>query len=109
MQTVTTTSARNPLWKRVAAALLLVAFLGINAVSVSHSLHSQVHHDAGSANHDCVFIQISHGQCLVDTVPVSAPTPLVIEVAAVSLATISILSSRDYVLLPGRAPPVSLV
>jgi hypothetical protein len=108
MQSVTTTTAKNPLRKRIVAALFVLAFLGINLVAVSHKVHRAVHHDASAPNHECVFVQISHGQCLADAVPMSAPVPVVTEIGSAPVATPLVLPSRDYVLLPGRAPPVSL-
>jgi hypothetical protein len=108
MQRIKTTSAPNPLWKRVMAALFLFAFLSIHTVAVSDKLHHAVHHDAKARSHDCVFVQALHGQCLTDTAPVSLPAPIVTEFTVAAVENAFVLLSRDYILLPGRAPPVSL-
>ncbi len=106
MQTLRAT-ARNPLGRRLVAALFLVVFLGISLVSASHQLHHAVHHDASVPNHECVFVQISQGQLLMDAILVFVPVPLAIESLTVSAPTSLSVLSRDYILVPGRAPPVS--
>jgi hypothetical protein len=105
MQNVTNTSVSHPLWKRIAAALLLVAFLGIHAIAHSHELHHAVHEDADAAEHACVFVQVSQGQCLAAAPSVSAPAPLLAQSFAGAVICCIEWASRDYVLLPGRAPP----
>lgn len=108
MNRLTTAKFANPLWKRVAAAFFLLAFLGIHAVSISHQLHAELHHDAGESDHHCVFVQISNGQIIAQAAPASVPLPVVSESNACSTFAAFVLPLRDYVLLPGRAPPVSL-
>ena len=88
------------------ALLFLLLFLGVHAISASHSLHKQVHHDAGAANHECVFVQVLSGHCLDTAQPMVLPEPHDI-VAELHSAPVFIFVSCDCPLLPGRAPPLS--
>ena len=95
-----------PLAKRLVAALLLLLFLGVHAVSASPALHKTLHHDADAANHQCAFVQVSSGHCLGVAQPVVLPErPVVVTQREVIPAFIFV--SRDCPLLPGRAPPLS--
>ncbi len=95
-----------PLPKRVVALLFLLLFLGVYAISASHSLHQLVHHDAGAANHECVFVQVSSGHFLDTAQPVVLLEPLG-TIAELHSVSVFIFASRDCPLLPGRAPPLS--
>jgi hypothetical protein len=108
MQHVTSTIGRSPLFKRVMAVLLLLSFLGIHAVASSSRLHKAIHHDAKSPNHDCVFVHVSACHCLGGTQTIAVPMPAAEFTVLAYGASLFIFSSRDYLLLPGRAPPVSL-
>jgi hypothetical protein len=96
-----------PLAKQAMAALLLVVFLALHAISSSSALHRALHHDAASSNHDCVFVKISSGHCLGAVQPVTLPAQHITIVAAEFISD-SLIVSRDCPILSGRAPPASL-
>jgi hypothetical protein len=83
--------------------VLLCATLASNP-----SLHRLIHKDADAEDHECAITLFAHGQVNFTGVAavVSAPflhfTEFVFSFAGV------IPESRDYLLLPGRAPPVLL-
>jgi hypothetical protein len=93
--------------KRYLAACLLLFFLLLHAVAADHHLHALVHHDAGHAQHHCVFVQMSAGQCLLGD-PLCIPIPPIttsVESRPAEQQTFSVSVSLN---LPARAPPVSL-
>jgi len=108
MQRVPTTTVANPLWKRIVAALFLLAFLSIHTVAACEQVHHEIHHDASAPAHDCVFVHVSAGQCLGEIHLISAPRPVVTQVSVAASIIAFVLPSRDFVLLPGRAPPTRL-
>ena len=101
-----TTILAAPLLKRAVALLFLLLFLGIHAVATEHSLHKKLHHDAGAAHHECVFVQFSAGHCLDTVPPVLLPAP-VLTVCVSAPVVEFVFFSHACPILPGRAPPVS--
>ena len=95
-----------PLGQRAVALLFLLLFLGIHAVAAEHSLHKKIHHDAGAAHHECVFVQFSAGHCFGVSAPVEQPVQEIITVASAPVVEI-IFVSLACPILPGRAPPIS--
>jgi hypothetical protein len=95
-----------PLLRRMAALFFLLLFLGIHAVAAEHALHQQIHHDAGAADHECVFVQFSSGHCLGVSAPVELPVLEVFTVTTAPVVDVTFVSSACPI-LPGRAPPVS--
>ena len=95
-----------PLIKRAVALLFLLLFLGIHAVAAEHSLHGKIHHDAGAAHHECVFVHFSAGHCLGVSAPVELPVQDILTVASAPVVEI-IFASLACPILPGRAPPIS--
>jgi hypothetical protein len=99
----------QPLWKRIAAALFLAAFVGIHLVGVSEQLHEAVHHDAKESSHSCVFLLVSKGDFSASGETVVAPLLDLPSDALVELSSVSLqISAPDHLLLPGRAPPLFL-
>jgi hypothetical protein len=98
-----------PRWKRVAAGVFLLLFLGIHTVGVFESLHHSIHQDAAAPGHECVFHQVSKGHLIGGEQTFSSPlAPMVDEVLAEIACDGSVVLSPDHLLLPGRAPPAAL-
>ena len=95
-----------PLAKRLVAAVLLFLFLSVHVVSASPALHKQLHHDAETANHECVFVQVSSGHCLGTVQLIVLPERAVVVTQGEAVSEF-IFVSRDCPLQPGRAPPLS--
>jgi hypothetical protein len=95
-----------PLLKRATALFFLLLFLGIHAVAAEHTLHKKIHHDAGAAHHECVFVQFSSGHCLGVFAPVGLPVQHSFTAPAAPVVDFHFVSSACPI-LPGRAPPNS--
>ncbi len=91
-------------WIFTGATIFMVLFCGL--LSSSPGLHRLVHSDANSEHHQCAITIFAHGHVdLTDGSPVLA-APVFCEIHPVVLFESAMLSSSDYLLLPGRAPPV---
>ena len=91
-------------WASVAAVILMVLFCGL--LSSSPKLHAIIHPDANDQHHQCAITMVADGHVdLTDGGQNLAP-PIVFESRASVYFESAILSSSDYLLLPGRAPPV---
>ena len=90
------------------AILFLLAFLMVEAMAVSETLHELVHHDSAQSQHQCAVKLFSAGHIdLAGSQPaVVAPTTLVMESY---LPTLSVLVQYYDLLPPGRAPPAVLL
>ena len=91
-------------WTAAGTIILLVLFCGL--LSSSPALHQFFHPDANNEQHQCAITIFAHGHVdLTDGSPVLA-APILREFQAAALFESAILSSSDYLLLPGRAPPL---
>ena len=95
-----------PLLKRAVALLFLLLFLGVHAIAADHALHKKLHHDAGEAHHECVFVQFSAGHCLSTVPPVELPVPSIVSTVSEPVVDFVFISNACPI-LPGRAPPIS--
>jgi acetyl esterase/lipase len=99
-----TTTARKAVW-----LLCLALFLSLQAVAAVPGLHRLLHHDADQADHQCAVTLLSHGNLHVSTAP---QTSILLPAAfcfIMARPCDPIFVSIDYQLLPGRAPPASLL
>jgi hypothetical protein len=84
--------------------VLLVLFCGL--LSSSSRLHGILHPDANNEHHQCAITIFAHGQIdLTDASPVLA-APVFREFQNSAPLESAAPVSRDYLLLPGRAPPI---
>ena len=91
-------------WTCTGAMMFLVLLCGL--LSSSSTLHEIIHPDANDGHHECAITVFTHGHVdLTDGGPILV-APAVREFQAAVLVESAILSSDDYLLLPGRAPPV---
>jgi len=84
--------------------VLMVLFCGL--LSSSASLHEIIHPDANDGHHQCAITVFAHGH--VDLTDGGAPlaVPVFREIGVAVLCESAIINASDYLLLPGRAPPV---
>lgn len=92
--------------KSAIAGFLAVLLLGVSALAASPSLHELVHHDAGSADHNCFITFFAKGH--VTTAAAAQDLALIVVLfGGVALLTDNFLpSSTDYSFSASRAPPV---
>lgn len=95
--------------KTVVSLLCLALFVFLQALAASPSLHRCLHHDADQIDHHCAVTLISQGNLHASA---AGPGEAVLPAAYFFLtltASESIHAPIDYLLLPGRAPPASLL
>jgi hypothetical protein len=98
---------RNSAVKRSVAALCLFLWLSLLALTALPELHTAIHRDAASADHDCAVTAIAHGKFAFQTpAPIAAAAPQAVIFEPARLVSIS-LPSVAYRLAPGRAPPAA--
>jgi hypothetical protein len=88
-------------------AVVMVFLVLVCATLASNpALHRLIHKDADAEDHECAITLFAHGQVNFTGVApvVSAPFIQITEFAFSFTSLIP--ESRDYFLLPGRAPPV---
>jgi len=91
--------------KRAISALLLAVFASLQILAAVPALHSFVHEDANSPNHECGVTLFLHGQ--VDSSDVAVQVVLVAAPPVVhEFFSQNPLIFRDIPLRPGRGPPV---
>ncbi len=84
--------------------IFMVLFCGL--LSSSSILHEIIHPDANNEHHQCAITVFAHGHVdLTDGGPILL-APVFREFQAAVLFESAVLASSDYLLLPGRAPPV---
>lgn len=82
----------------------MVLFCGL--VAGSPRLHEIIHPDANCQHHECAITIFAHGHAdLTDGGCALAP-PVFRESQFAILLESAVLTSSDYLLLPGRAPPI---
>ena len=84
--------------------IFVVVFCGL--LSSSPSLHQLVHPDSNNEHHQCAITIFAHGHVDLTVGSPVLVAPIFREFQAAALFESAILSSSDYLLLPGRAPPV---
>jgi hypothetical protein len=92
--------------KSALAGFLVVLLLGISALAASPSLHELIHHDAGSADHNCFITFFAKGHVTPATTVQGLALVAVIFGGVALLADNFIPSSTDYCFSASRAPPV---
>ncbi len=95
--------------KALGAVALAVLVLLCGAFAANSSLHNLIHADADEGGHECAISLFAHGQVHFAGAPpiFTAPVFISLEISLPS-PRILILEPRDYLLLPGRAPPTPL-
>lgn len=87
-------------------AVLIIGVLFCGALASNPELHRLIHPDADNAHHECAVTIFAHGKVSVtDGNPVIATPIFSAFPVDVSFHNV-VLVSCDYLLLPGRAPPV---
>jgi hypothetical protein len=85
---------------------LIFGVLFCGALAVNPRLHRLIHPDADNDHHQCAITIFAHGKVdLSDGNPAIVIPILHVFPSAVALTEVLIVS-RDFLLLPGRAPPV---
>jgi hypothetical protein len=97
---------RSPIirWTSIGAMIFAVLFCGLLASSLA--LHEIIHPDAHDEHHECAITVFAHGQVNLTIGEPVLPAPVFREFQTVVFFQSAILTSNDYLLLPGRAPPV---
>ena len=101
-------STRTTPVKKTVSLLCLVIFLFLQALATVPELHQYFHHDANQASHQCAVTLLTHGSLHVAgslTVVISSPAVVGTLPAHIVSAPLRV----DYLLLPGRAPPASIL
>jgi hypothetical protein len=87
--------------------MLLMLFLSVLALTVSETLHHEVHAEAGEAEHQCAATMLQSGQFEMPAVTVAATTEA--PVAWLELAPeINFVRSVELSLPPSCGPPALL-
>jgi hypothetical protein len=90
------------------AAVMIFLVLLCGTLASNPSLHHLIHKDADAKDHECAVSLFAHGQVnLAGVVPVVSVPFVPFAVFTFSFTDL-IPDSRDYFLLPGRAPPILL-
>ena len=100
------TAAIRPVRFLAAFGLILLVLL-CGAFAANPSLHKLIHHEAEDAGHECAISLFARGQVHFEEAPPILSTPDFISFETAPTAPILILQPAEYLLLPGRAPPVS--
>ena len=86
------------------ALIFVVLFCGL--LAANPALHRLIHPDADNDDHQCAITMFAHGKVDVSDgnpaliVPIPHVFPIVVAFSDV------LIVSREFLLLPGRAPPV---
>ena len=85
---------------------LILGVLFCSTLAENSALHRLIHPDADNGHHQCAITTFAHGKVdLSDgNVALMVPIPHVFPIV-VAFSDVLIVS-RDFLLLPGRAPPV---
>lgn len=94
--------------KSALAGFLVALLLGYSAVAASPSLHELLHHDAGSADHNCFITFFAKAQITPAAVAQALVLTAVLFGGIALLADFSAPASRDYCFSASRAPPASV-
>jgi hypothetical protein len=91
-------------WTVAGAMIFMVLFCGL--LSSNPSLHQLIHSDANSENHQCAITVFAHGHVDLTVGSPVLVAPVFREFQSAVFFESAMLASGDYLLLPGRAPPV---
>lgn len=83
--------------------ILVVLVCGL--LSSSPKLHEIIHPDANDQHHQCAITIFAHGHVDLTDGGQALAAPIFFESQTSVLFESAVLSSSDYLLLPGRAPP----
>jgi hypothetical protein len=92
--------------KAALAALLALLLLAASTLSVSHTLHQNLHRDGAPGSHFCLVCSLAKGQLTSAEAAAALLFLVLIFLFVLPPETISRLASPDYRLSPSRAPPV---
>jgi len=93
-----------PSAKSLLATLLIGLVLLLNAMAASPALHQLIHHDAGTANHQCAVTLFALGK--VESATVEVPISVAARsVEAMPQIEFSVFATAIENLPQGRAPP----
>ena len=97
----------NTAHRAKALGALALAFLVLlcGAFAANPSLHKFIHADAADAGHECAISLFAHGQVHFAEPPPVFAAPVFVSFEVSLLSRILILKAKEYLLLPGRAPP----
>lgn len=96
---------RNRDNRRSVALLFLGLFLVLQIFSASSGLHQSLHRDATSPSHHCVITLFAQGHVSAAVGAVGVAAIMAAFLFLLPPLRTAILSSLDYQLAPGRAPP----
>jgi hypothetical protein len=97
---------RCPVIARSWAGAMIFMVLLCSLLSGSPALHQIIHPDANDEHHECAITMFAHGHVnLTDGGPILT-VPVFRKLLASDFFEGAIFVSSDYLLLPGRAPPV---
>jgi hypothetical protein len=91
--------------RRNLSALLFAVFASLQVLAAVPALHTAIHEDASSPNHECAVTMFLHGQVNSSDVAVAVivvPPPVIVHESIPANPFIS----RGTPLRPGRGPPV---
>lgn len=88
------------------AGVLVSTILFCSALASNSSLHRLIHRDAGNEHHECAITIFAHGNVNMTDGNPAVVVPVFTELPARDSFQDIALISGDYLLLPGRAPPV---
>jgi hypothetical protein len=89
------------------AAVMLFLVLLCSTLASNPALHHLIHKDADAEDHECAVTLFAHGQVNFGGVVPVLSAPFLQFTSFASSFHGLIPDSRDYFLLPGRAPPLS--
>jgi hypothetical protein len=91
-------------WSRALAAVLLLLFLSLSALSASPALHEKLHSDARNPDHHCAITLLTHGH--VDVPFCDNPICLALNPGSYAPSfDLSVCGDAIEFLPPGRGPP----
>jgi hypothetical protein len=92
--------------RRCVGVALIFAVLLCGALASSSALHRLIHPDADNDHHECAITVFAHGNVNVTGGSPEVMAPIFIALPGDDSFQNVVLVSCDYLLLPGRAPPV---
>lgn len=93
--------------KSALAGFLVALVFGYSALAASPSLHELLHHDAGSAEHNCFVTFFAKSQITPAASLQSLAIIVMLFGGVALLADTFVPASTDYCFSSSRAPPVS--
>jgi hypothetical protein len=97
---------RGPAFRWAFAGAMIFMVLFCSLLSSSPNLHEAIHPDANNEHHHCAITIFAHGHADLTVGNPILGSPVFREFQISAVFPRAILPSTDYLLLPGRAPPV---